>query len=412
MRRQVYPDGSRYLGVGKDTGADEVLTYVFAPALLGISKWILKTAEERGIRKLFFLARDGYSICETVRYLVCLRGAGPELHMLYVSRYTLRIPFYADDPEEAVDRICGGETILTWRRIFLRSGFDELISDKMRKVLSVRDPDRPLSKKEIKKIRVQLRDDPFYLKKLTRCSRKARICTEAYLEKEGFFCDEKVGIIDSGWSGYTQLLLDKMRKQQGIRERTEGFYFGLKELPEALEADAVHCFFFEPRDIRKKGDFRCSVLEAVLCPPFGTVLGYEEKNAVPILAGDPESERHGRITDAVLRETKRLADADQTLPLSTERLRKYSFAGMRLFMRSPTRKEAENLGTLLFSGEMTDRFQEELAPVLVRSALNKRLLAAGVLRGLSLMKPLDRAVCWPEGTLRRSTGCDYIFRKA
>ncbi len=390
----------------------EVLTSVFAPAVYGFAKWILEMAEQRGIRKLYFLSRDGFSVFETVRSLISERGEGPEVHMLYVSRYTLRIPFYEESPCEAVRSICGGETILTWRRIFLRAGLDEKTIDEMLKAFAVEQPDAPLSKREIKRIRKLLPQNAGFVEAMCAASRKSRRRTETYLTGAGFFTREKIGIVDSGWSGNTQLLLRKMRKKRNITEALEGFYFGLNRVPEELEKESVHPFFFGPSDRFRKSFFRCSVFEAVLCPPTGTVLGYEGENGIPVLSESQDSGRREQITQTVLAETSRLAKADAVLQLSVDTLCTYTRAGLRRFMQNPTDAEAGYFGSLLFSGEMTDAFPEELAPALAGKVLNQRLFLPSVLRSLSLARPLELVVPWPEGTLRRSAGGVCIFRKA
>ena len=96
--------------------------YVLAPALNGFVVWVLQNAVKSGIERLYFLARDGYFMYRIAqRYCeeLCLPV---ECVYLCCSRYSLRIPTYHTDMEEALSYICRGGIDVTLQKILDRSG--------------------------------------------------------------------------------------------------------------------------------------------------------------------------------------------------------------------------------------------------------------------------------------------------
>ena len=95
---------------------------VLAPALNGFVVWVLQNAVKSGIERLYFLARDGYFMYRIAqRYCeeLCLPV---ECVYLCCSRYSLRIPTYHTDMEEALSYICRGGIDVTLQKILDRSG--------------------------------------------------------------------------------------------------------------------------------------------------------------------------------------------------------------------------------------------------------------------------------------------------
>ena len=79
---------------------------VLAPAMVEFVKWILRSAGERNIRRIYFLARDGWPMYRAARILG--RDVEPAVDCRYFccSRYALRIPcFHLMDKREIADQV-------------------------------------------------------------------------------------------------------------------------------------------------------------------------------------------------------------------------------------------------------------------------------------------------------------------
>ena len=96
--------------------------YVLAPALAGFVQWILAQAKKDGIRRLYFLARDGYFPCRAARPSCEAYGISIECRYLYLSRYSLRRPLYHLDREAALHDICRNAVRITPDILLRRAG--------------------------------------------------------------------------------------------------------------------------------------------------------------------------------------------------------------------------------------------------------------------------------------------------
>ena len=83
----------------------DVTNYVLAPALNGFVAWVLTESMKQGIKRLYFLARDGYFMYQTAKFYVEELGLPIECKYLYCSRYSIRVPNYHLDIEKALDYI-------------------------------------------------------------------------------------------------------------------------------------------------------------------------------------------------------------------------------------------------------------------------------------------------------------------
>lgn len=99
---------------------------ILAPALNGFVLWILRQAQRNGIRRLYFLARDGYLMYRCARIYVERFQLPIECRYLCCSRYSLRLPMYHRDMKAALDYICRGGIEVTLDKILDRSGIGEV----------------------------------------------------------------------------------------------------------------------------------------------------------------------------------------------------------------------------------------------------------------------------------------------
>ena len=90
-----------------DSAVSKVVnSYVLAPSLTSFVLWVLHEAMKSGKQRLYFLARDGYLMYQ-VAMIVCQKSNLPiECKYLSCSRYSLRIPAFHLDSEDALEYIC------------------------------------------------------------------------------------------------------------------------------------------------------------------------------------------------------------------------------------------------------------------------------------------------------------------
>ena len=108
-------------GPGADSthvmSGERVLQEIFAPLMTAFTVWVLREAEARGIKRLYFLSRDGYLLYRTAIRLVKSCKLDIECRYLYCSRYSLRVPMYSENVDEALSHVTRGGIDVTFRKM-------------------------------------------------------------------------------------------------------------------------------------------------------------------------------------------------------------------------------------------------------------------------------------------------------
>ena len=146
---------------------------ILAPALNGFVLWILRKAQRSGIRRLYFLARDGYLMYRCARIYVERFQLPIECRYLCCSRYSLRLPLYHRDIEAALDYICRSGTEVTLDKILDRSGIPEKEKEITLRLLGMTEQRKePVPYPCLQEIRQKLEGCPFFLKAMEINSRE------------------------------------------------------------------------------------------------------------------------------------------------------------------------------------------------------------------------------------------------
>ena len=389
-----------------------VTYYCLAPALCAYVGWILKEAAKAGVRRLYFLARDAYFMYETAKTLCGAFDLSVECRYLSCSRYSVRIPMYHLDIDEALGYICRGGIDVTMGKILNRTGLSEeekeiVLADLNKSGAAVYEKDDPVPYAELENIKKALKGSASFIEYLTENSKKAMPLLEGYLVQEGLLDDVPMAFADSGWVGSMQKILN--RAVDHIREKhpeksaaakpIEGYYWGLYELPEKIDPENYHCYYFSPGyNMRRKVYFSNCLFEAVFSAPHGMTMGYKEENGryIPVY-GDiskarkafmlESKERFGNFTGCFVSKVNKRPGGYYTEDPALKQDQKTVYRLLRCFMGEPCRQEAEIFGRLHFSDDVLDYHNQELAAALseeelaANHAFNKILSMFGIKKG-------------------------------
>ena len=338
---------------------------VLGPALGSFPQWLLANAMARGVRRLYFLARDGYLMRQAGEILCQTLGLPVDCRYLYCSRYALRLPNFHRDQNQALDFLCRDATGITSDRILRRAG---LTPQERGEILPLLDlpPHAAITRSQLPEIRRALAGCPAFLDKMDRHSREAMPGLAGYLAQAGLLEEIPYALVDSGWIGTVQNTLGNTLAAMGSRRRLEGYYFGLYALPPEAQRTDYHCYYFAPEDgLTKKVHFSNCLFEAVFTAPHGMTLGYRHQNGryVPRLGPDPDSGVFRKSQGYLCQYIQALAA--QTQRLDTSALDRQTVAKLlTAFMTRPTRAEAEAFGSLPFSDDVLAGDEGQLAPSL------------------------------------------------
>ncbi len=397
---------------------DATFLSVFAPALTEYIKWVLDEAQKTGIRRLYFLARDGYLLYHLASVLAAKRKLNIELRYLKVSRYALRLAEYCLNGETCLDTLCVGGIDVTFAKILKRAALTEEEIQAVAKAAGYEERiDETLSYSEICFLKGVLAQIPKALTLIRKHSLENLDQTIAYLKQEGLVDGASLAIVDSGWVGTTQQSLNNLLSQMtGRTVMLDGFYFGLYELPQNALPDTYHAFYITPDDCRKnryrKSRFSICMFETVCSAPAGMTVGY---HMVPSSETGKngkyeaiESDLNNPNSDQIKRFQWLIMDYAGEYAHSSFRKRKIGSGTvveelLCKCMSTPTQKEAESFGTLLFCDDVLELRMEELAVKWGKKDLKKQWLVYRILVKTGRVKDHLPESGWPEGSIVRST---------
>ncbi len=197
----------------------------FGKLLYGYVNWLHKEVRKRGIKKLFFFARDGYIIKQA--YEICIDDNEIETCYLEVSRRSLRGPvLWMDCSFETIMKMVVNAKLISLVSIFDSLGLDigaytSIIRANHLTMNTLFDCATIVDDKRLKKLLECIRDD------IIENSRKEYELLQAYLlEKK---VGGKFGIVDIGYAGSMQRYLQQVLSQMGIEHDITGFYFAVAD---------------------------------------------------------------------------------------------------------------------------------------------------------------------------------------
>ncbi len=396
-----------------------ICDYVVSPALHGYVLWVLRRALEKGISRLYFLARDGYFMYRTADCLCRQLSLPVECRYLYCSRYSLRIPLFHLYPDEALEYICRGGIDVTLRKVLNRTGIAESEQNRVLDTLRCSEfgeslldcaagqvhtqqlnqeaggqdfADIVIPYAMLARLRGDLKQDSFFMECLMQHSAAAFPALSGYFRQEGLLDELPMAVVDSGWVGSMQKVMNQLLKTFGKqRELLTGFYWGLYELPDGVDASDYECYYFSPeKNLREKVYFSNCLFEGIFSAPHGMTLRYQERDGryEPVLAEQDDANvrfmemiraRTGDWTDILVRHMAQDVDlsANDPEPRADGRMpgapigtmadsmgeRAVIRSQLFLFMGQPTPPEAYVFGSLPFSDDVLEYGGQMAAPM-------------------------------------------------
>ncbi len=354
--------------LGKDLSEKEMLSsrlylMCFAPAIITFVKYVLTDSDKRGIKRLYFLSRDGYQMYLAATRIKELLGLETEIRYLNVSRFSMRVPGYKLDIESAVESLCTGGIDVTPERIIRRSGITAQECEAVLKETGLyEDRNRILNYREILGIREIVKKSSILRESMLRLSEEAYGPATSYLTQEGLL-EGKAALVDSGWIGTQQEAILKLLKSIDKDADLYGYYFGMYEYPEDIrhnkdKRDKYNAFYFSPeKGLLRKVRFSNSLFEAVITSDEGMTVGYEKENGrvVPVRKENklPSDTVKGNINALKCLLAKLDADALSDLP---------DIKGtLGMFMSHPGETELSCYGDIPFSDDILDSNIKKIA---------------------------------------------------
>lgn len=366
---------------------------VLAPALHSFVIWTLQQATKDGVKRLYFLARDGYLMHKIALEITEQLNLPIECRYLYCSRYSLRTPLFHLDVEEALDYICRNSIKVNLAVILKRTGLKKSQREEVIRQLELDiSPEDEIPYKRLKEVRRRLSECKVFIQYLIENSKRLMPSLEAYLKQEGLLEEVEMAMVDSGWTGSTQKTLNQALLHLGRGKEIMGYYWGLYSIPAGEKWNQYCGYYFMPhKNMKEKVYFSNSLFEAIFSAPHGMTLGYRLSSgrAKPFFLSVREDtvafqKKLERImfsyTEMLVREIETIDD------INTQETKAIHYPMLKLLMTNPTKEEVEYFGNLFFSDDVFEdegqwiaaKFGEELRR---NNILFRILILLGIRRG-------------------------------
>jgi predicted HAD superfamily hydrolase len=345
---------------------------VAGPILTGYVAWLLSDACTRGIKRLYFLSRDGQILLRIAEIVRQKLNLSIECRYLYASRQAWHLPAIRDK-------------VVDWDYDWILAPTDFLsVESALKRVnLAPSDVEAFLVKSGLPSISWTRNLNPSERERLGRLIRSGNLnalilqkaeerrhATIAYLRQEGLLDDVHYAIVDLGWGGNLQRSLRKLLEACGDSRPTQGYYFGLLSRSEIRAQDHLWAYFWDysqPSEWYNLGFMARNIVEIFTAADHGSVSHYEihDGQVLPVLM----TETNAAALAWGLR-VQQMAITRLVEELDPEILRDFTsrsawlavFARLlALFYKHPSRAEAHVYAQFVISEDQNESASELLA---------------------------------------------------
>ena len=376
------------------------------PVIFHYVWWILQEAKRRGIKRLYFLARDGYTL-RRVAEMFCTRfNLEIECRYLYCSRAALRMPTYFFIGEEAFDLLFLWGYRVTLKSLLQRGELTEEERKAVYQECGMLNPDEEsvLSRRDFDQYVDQIKRSHTFRTCVLKRSRSAYTDTIGYLKMEGLTEQRCIAVVDSGWTGSMQRSLRQLLEFSGFTVNLIGFYFGMYALS-SFPADGEYLTWFFNAQSNKTGkiQFCNNLFECLLAAPHGMTVSYQkmEDGYAPVLLPAPigqELQRTIEQSDAICKYAAERLEQIVFTDFDASALRRDTVHRISRYMFRPTREEVTWYGQSLFCDDVTEAYRLQLAGKGQERLLENYSFVRRVLRRLgkrSVRKNTQAELLWP-----------------
>lgn len=360
------------------------------PVMFEYVSWILNEAQQRKIKRLYFLARDGYLLREIALKICETNNIDIECKYLFCSRQSLRTPSYHLIGDEAYNLLLQWGYYVTPKSVLERVGLSSGEQNALLETLNLENIalEKKLSKSEFSDFTNNLRNSDKFKDYVIEKSKSEYPSTINYFKQEGLFDNDYIAVVDSGWSGSMQRSLRQLMKSAGYSGKFVGFYFGMYSVPKDKEDGEYLTFYFNAtKCFSNKLMFNNNLFECMLSAPHPMTVKYQYSSGMvkPVFAKENSKEMNlliqyqinGALEYADLACQKKV-DADYDLKKSQKRC----FKLLKRAMVYPKPQEAQMYSCFMFCDDVTEGYHLSLADKELRKTLKKNLVIPRIFRKL------------------------------
>jgi FMN phosphatase YigB (HAD superfamily) len=397
------------VSTSRDKALRDVAAGVMAPTLVGYVLWIILHAKQMGLKRLYFVSRDGQILLEIARRLIGKLEIDCELRYIYGSRLSWNLPALASLDEDRASQMLKRPSWMLdttsalslrdfWGRVNISP---EEIEDSLVTVgFQKEDWDRTLTTNEQQALHLLLDNRKVIALILQKAVQQHKVLIH-YLSQEKLLDKTPKGVVDLGWFGSSYDSLCPILKSKDATLDV-GLFFGLRSNAQKSQSSSKKGYFFDERIQVGYGwalpGMGIVPLEMFCAADHGTVVSFNDRNgqAQPVL----REERNQRVIDwglPLVRETvysfteNLLLESNLVNPYAD--VREASANLLQAFWLNPSAVEANAWGDFPWEkghSEKTD-------------SLAKSCNWMHVAKSFSTLRLATNQDIWTEGSIARSS---------
>ncbi|MBW4602436.1 MAG: hypothetical protein KME29_23440 [Calothrix sp. FI2-JRJ7] len=261
---------------------------VIAPVLFGYVYWCLVEAQKKGIKRLYFVARDG-QILNKIAQVICRNwGYDIDCRYFYGSRQAWHAPALQEIGEAELQWILDGTTFLSINSVCERVNIkpQQIHSVLIRYGFAESKWNQNLNREERNQLQ-QVFVEKEVVDLILATAATYREKAIAYFRQEQLDDGLPFAIVDIGWVGRAQRSFSSLLISAGIypENGVQGFYFALEKKRKALSSDNLSAFYNIDKANRQHISQYRHVFELFVTADHGGTMSYEQHNNqyVPVL---------------------------------------------------------------------------------------------------------------------------------
>ena len=327
---------------------------ILGPLCYGFISWIIQHAEERNIKHLYFIAREGWFLKNVFDEINLFAKTGIISHYFYASRRALFFPFISRPISEFLLSFLVS-TKPTKLSKYLNALELEIDDKRLRELgfTSKEDIINPESNQQDRSRLKALFDSET--EQLERLANEEKLNYLEYLQQLGMLSTNQIGLVDSGWFGNGQKKLQKIIELSNPEAGIFGFYLALHAEgkgnfdEKSLGYGYLYHFDNFNDDVESFLEI-ARILEVFLSAPAESLKKFSKKDGVlsPIFMKENKNPKLHPIIEEI--HEGGLDFVRDFVKLPTQRIPKlHNYLTRNLlekFIESPTQEEAFNIGTL------------------------------------------------------------------
>ena len=366
----------------------DVSAGVMAPTLTGYVIWVLRRAQARALRRLYFMSRDGQILLEIARRVSPKLGIECELRYLYSSRQSWHLPSIITLDDAGLEWLFMKYDFLSIESLLFRVGITprEVANELEIAAFNASDWRRQLHAAEIERLKTLLLCGRIHEMILMRARAKRAILV-GYLRQEGLLDGEPWALVDLGWNGRPQASLGEVLRSIGGAV-PHGFYFALDSRPCSESAGTFEAYMFDQDNMQHHVALSevniYTVMEIACSADHGTVDEFTQTGCSyrPVL----RSERNQLAIDwglrlmqqAICRFSDHLVLGSSLIDISAD-MRPTLVALLKAFWEHPTRLEVSVWGAFQFESDQSGASVHQIVKPYTIAAIYKALLGQSIM---------------------------------